>query len=228
MDQPCARRVFPVVVAILAVVVPGSRFFADDAVDVPAVVQAPGGHPSESRRPGDTSGDAFDAAAQAAKLLAILDGSAGAGTLRARLRDRDPVVAGAALQALGARSQKEAMDAILQVIDDTTEPVRLQAFQLLLDAPDADQAVVTRALAGALKDPDWALVVRAVRELVTRDDPDSVAALMDAQRDGDVELRLLIVKSLGAGDSVRPYLFYALDDPDERVRKAAEQVLATR
>ena len=120
------------------------------------------------------------------------------------------------------------MEAVLQVIDDTTEPVRLQAFELLLDAPDPDQAVVARALARALKDPDSALVVRAIQELVTRDDPESVGALMEAQRDGDVELRLLIVKSVGTGDNVRPYLSNALDDPDERVRNAAERVLATR
>lgn len=193
MEQQCARRVFQVVVAILALAVPGSRLFADDA--------------------------------QEAKLRAIHNGSADAGTLRARLRDRDPVVAGAALQALSARSQQEAMEAILQVIDDTTEPVRLQAFQLLIAAPDPDPVVVARALVRALKDPDSALVVRAIQELVTRDDPESVGALMDAQRDGDVELRLLIVKSVGTGDHVRPYLSNALDDPDERVRKAAEAAL---
>jgi HEAT repeat protein len=165
------------------------------------------------------------AAAQEAKLKAIHDGAADTHTLEARLRDRDPAIAGAALAALSARNPHEAMEALVRVIDDTTEPVRLQAFQLLLDAPDSDPAVVGRALARALKDPDSALVVRAVQELVGRGDPQSVATLMDAQRDGDVELRLLIVKSVGMGDPVHPCLFNALGDPDKRVREAAEAAL---
>src|SRR5262249_4364515 len=98
--------------------------------------------------------------------------------------------------------------------------------QLLLDDPDADQAVVARALAKALKDQDSALVVRAIQELVGRDDPESAATLTDALRVGDADLRLLIVKSVGTSDNVRPYLSDALYDADERVRKAAEAVLS--
>lgn len=225
MGQQRAGRGSQIAVAILAVVATGLPSVADDPADVRSAAQPTSADDLQSLQPGHTKGEVFDAAAQRAKLEAIQDGAADAETLKVRLRDRDPVIAGAALQALSARSRHEAMEAILQVIDDTTEPVRLQAFQLLLDAPDSDQAVVAKALAKALRDLDSALVVRAIQELVTRDDPESDEALTEALREGDVELRLLIVKSVGTGDNVRPYLFNALHDADERVRAAAEAVL---
>jgi len=211
MSQQPGRR-SQIAVAVLAVVAAGLPSLADDPIDVRAAAQPAGA-------------DGVDSRQQAAKLEAIQNGSADTKKLKALLRDHDPVIAGAALQALSAGNRDEAMEAILQVIDDTTEPVRLQAFQLLLDAPDADQTVVARALAKALKDQDSALVVRAIQELVGRDDPESAATLRDALREGDAELRLLIVKSVGTGDNVRQYLSDALHDVDPRVRKAAEAVL---
>jgi len=203
----------PLWVVILALLVSGLPSLADDPTEVLAAA------------PGDTEGPGFDADAQEAKLEAIHNGSADTDTLKAHLRDRDPVIASAALQVLSEGSQREAMEAVLQVIDDSTAPVRFQVFQLLLAAPDPDQAVVARALRAALKDPDSALVVRAIQELAARDDPESVGALMDAQREGDVELRLSIVKWVGSGDNAERYIANALGDSDARVRKAAEAVL---
>jgi len=169
----------------------------------------------------------FDADAQQVKLAAIsTSGVAGnAETLRNFLRDPDPVVGAAAFNALTARGKLAAVQALLAVINDTTEPVRLQALQMLVDAPDMDDATVLGALRSALEDPDSALVVYAVQVLMARNDPAAVGALTDALRQGSAATRLLIVKTVGTAEAAQRYLYDALRDPDENVRGAAEEAL---
>src|SRR5262245_37805097 len=92
--------------------------------------------PWQARAAPDDVADAEElAVAQQTKLAAVsTSGVVGdAETLRSFLRDRDPIVGAAAFYALNARGKLAAVQALLVVINDTTEPVRLQALQLLVN-----------------------------------------------------------------------------------------------
>jgi HEAT repeat protein len=158
-------------------------------------------------------------------MAAIYSPGASLQMLQEHLRDRDPMINTAAFDAIGAHGKYRALEALLDVIDDTTEPTRLQALQLLLRAPDTDEAAVKRTLRAALKDPDPAFVAFAVETLAAGRDPEAENMLREALRDDNVLTRLLIVQSLGSSDAARPYLGYALSDPDKTVRKAAAALL---
>ena len=190
-----------------------------------AVPQEPGA-PDPDSPPGDTEGQPFDADAQQAKLDAIYNGSKDEDALAGYLRDHDPIVGGAALQALGERNKHKAREAILEVINDSTEPVRLQVLELLLADPDPDRGLIMRVLRAALKDADPAFPERAIQELLKSDDPEAADALAEAQREGNASVRLLIAKSIGSDDRARPYLSFALGDADETVRNTAEAALS--
>jgi HEAT repeat protein len=173
--------------------------------------------------PGD---GVFDIDTQEAKLATISKNGADAETLRGLLRDSDPVIGAAAFYALAQRGRPAAVQALVAVVKDTTEPVRLQALQLLINASDKGDTAVLGALRTALNDPDSALVVSAVQTLMARDDPEARSALTDALREGSVASRLLIVRSIAGGDATQSYLYYALRDPDESVRSAAAAALS--
>lgn len=177
---------------------------------------------------GNDGPEPFDPEAQQKKLAAINDFAARADALEGYLRDRDPVIGMAAYYALGARSKRAALQAVIDVVNDATEPVRLQALQLLLgsDIDKADEQAVARVLRAALDDPDPAFVILATEALAASDDPADERALMDALRDGSLATRLLIVQSVGRGEAAKQYLNYALRDSDETVRNAAESILS--
>jgi HEAT repeat protein len=163
---------------------------------------------------------------QRAKLAAIaMSGKTDAHALAAFLRDRDPVVAAAAFDALRENDSAAAARALLAVVEDTTEPTRLRALQLLVSGGDVNDANVLSALRTALNDPDSALVAHAVQTLTGRDDPAADYLLTDAMREGSVATRLLIVRSVGTGDGAQRYLYDGLHDSDETVRRAARAVL---
>jgi HEAT repeat protein len=172
--------------------------------------------------------ESFDAEAQQAKLAAIHGANVSAEILEGYLRDTDPVIESAAYYVLGARSKRSAVEALIDVINDQAEPVRLQALQLLLssDIDRADEAAVLAVLIAALQDPDPGFIACATQALVTGNDPAGESALRQALRSANVETRLLIVQSLGIGERAEQYLYLALSDPDETVRNAAEEILA--
>ena len=161
------------------------------------------------------------------KLAAIARGreTADKRSLAALLRDRDPIIAAAAFDTLREHDSDAASEELLEVIHDTTEPTRLRALQLLVSGADADDASVLDALRFALDDPDSALVVFAAETLGSREDFSAMSALTDAMREGSVATRLLIVRSVGTSDAVRPYLYDGLRDRDETVRSAAAAAL---
>jgi HEAT repeat protein len=192
---------------------------------MPAGSVPPGGVVTDTRET-DGLDEAFDAASQQAKLDVILSAATGTERLEGNLRDRDPVIAAAAFQALTGRSYHAAVQALLNVINDTTEPVRLQALQTLLNAPGIENATIVGALRSALRDPDPAFVACAVQALTIRSDPDAVSVITEALREGSVATRLAIVRSAGNSDAAQGYLYYALRDPDAKVRSAAMDTLS--
>jgi HEAT repeat protein len=171
---------------------------------------------------------ASDAAAQETKLAAIAAaGIVDTDALRRLMRDRDPVVGSAAFHAWMEGDRNAALQELLDVVVDTTEPTRLRALQLLLAASDSSDAAGLDALRTALADADSALVVLAVQTLMNGDDPAAASLLSDALRDGSVATRRLIVQTVGAGDDARGYLYSALNDVDETVRSAAAAALSS-
>jgi HEAT repeat protein len=160
------------------------------------------------------------------ETIAGTRGFADEATLRRLLRDRDPAIARAAFDALQGRDDATARQALRAVIDDTTEPTRLRALQLLVEAADPDDSTAMDVLRAALRDPDAAFVVQAVRTLDARDDAAAMTAIGDALRESNPTTRLLIVQSLGVGETSQRHLRDALGDDDASVRSAAAAALA--
>jgi len=168
---------------------------------------------------------AFAAAATQALGGLKIDPAADSATLVNHLRDADPVVGAAAFDALGVRSKDGAVAALLDVVSDPAEPVRLQALQLLLGSPEVGEAVLAATLRAALADPDPAFVARAVQELGGREDAEALSALAEALGAENVSTRLLIVQSIANNSSAAPLLYQSRGDPDETVRSAATAIL---
>jgi HEAT repeat protein len=168
---------------------------------------------------------AFAACATQALGGLEIDPAADDATFRYHLRDPDPAVGAAAFDALGVRNKEAAVGALLEVVNDPTEPVRLQALQLLLGSLEAGEATLAATLRTALADPDSAIVACAVQELGGRDDAEAISALAEALGAGDLPTRLLIVQSIASNTSAVPLLHQGLEDPDETVRTAATAVL---
>jgi HEAT repeat protein len=146
-------------------------------------------------------------------------------TLQNYLRDTDPAVASAAFDVLEKQNHHAAMKALLDVVNDPGEPVRLQAFQLLLSSAEAGETPVA-TLRAALQDPDPAFVAGAVQALAERNDAEALSALAEALRTRDLSTRLLIVRSVASNTAAVPLLYQALIDPDETVHNAATSVLS--
>jgi len=177
----------------------------------------------EAQRPGEMSGEDFDEHAQQTKLTKIHSGTTNQATLQYYLRDADPIVGASAFSALGVRDKQAAVDALLDVVNDPTEPVRLQALQILLASSDIDQA--TLDLRAAFNDVDPAFVACAAQELGARDDGEALNTLAEVLGAGDPPTRLLIVQSIANNTSAAPLLYQSLNDPDESVRNAARAIL---
>ena len=177
----------------------------------------------EAQRPGEMSGEDFDEHAQQTKLARIHSGTTDQATLQYYLRDADPIVGASAFSALGVGDKQAAVEALLEVVNDPTEPVRLQALQILLASPDVDKA--TLDLRAAFDDMDPAFVACAAQELGARDDGAALNTLADVLGAGDPATRLLIVQSIANNIAAASLLYASLNDPDESVRNAARAIL---
>ena len=177
----------------------------------------------EAQRSVELSGEDFDEHAQQTKLAKIHSGTTDQATLQYYLRDADPIVGASAFSALGVRDKQAAVEALLEVVNDPTEPVRLQALQILLASSDIDQA--TLDLRAAFNDVDPAFVACAAQELGARDDGDALKTIAEMLGAGDPPTRLLIVQSIANNTSAAPLLYQSLNDPDESVRNAARAIL---
>ena len=179
----------------------------------------------EAQQPGEMSGEAIDADVQQTKLAEIDSAATDQATLQYYLRDADPIISASAFNALGLRDKDAAVEATVDVLNDTGEPVRLQALQLLLGSPDLDEATSAGILRTVLEDPDPAFVACAAQELGGRDDEEALSALAEVLGTGDLPTRLLIVQSIANNTSAAPLLYRGLEDPDESVRSAARAIL---
>jgi HEAT repeat protein len=183
----------------------------------------------ETQRPEEASGEAFDAHAQQTILAQIDSASADQATLRYYLRDPDPIIGAAAFDALGVRNKRAAVEALLDVVNDPTEPVRLQALQLVLNSSDLDEATWVATLRAALADPDPAFAASAMQTLgglkidAAADDPTFRYHL----RDADPAVGAAAFDALGVRnkEAAVEALLDVVNDPAEPARLQALQLL---
>jgi hypothetical protein len=145
--------------------------------------------------------------------------------LRKYLRDGDAAVQTAALDALAKQDKSVAVEGLLSEINDTSQPTRLQALQLLVQSADAGEETVKASLLNALKDSDPSFRAFAVQALSSRGDSDAINALKEAFPGSDASVRVMILESLAHTNAGPPLLQQALSDPDETVSKAAAALL---
>lgn len=176
-----------------------------------------------THQPGEMSGEASDEREQQTKLAKIYSATTDQATLQSYLRDADPVIAASAFSALGVRDKQGAVQALLDIVNDPTEAVRLQALQTLLASPDVDRT--TLDLRDAFDDPDPAFVASAAQELGGRNDVEALSTLAAVLRTGDAPARLLVVQSIASNTSAAYLLYQSLNDPDETVRNAVWAIL---
>jgi len=177
----------------------------------------------QAQQPREVLEEASDEREQQIKLGKIYAVTTDKAKLQAYLRDADPAIAASAFGALGVRDKQGAVQALLGVVNDPTEPVRLQALQILLSSPDVDKAMLD--LRAALEDADTALVACAAQELGGRNDVEALNTLADVLRTGDAPARLLVVQSIANNTSAAYLLYQSLNDPNETVRNAAWAIL---
>jgi len=220
----------PPVTRVLIIGKAGERARRAPAVDTkPTVETKPVAAPPE----GALKGEAVEtpeplANSPEVKLAAI--GSAATDhdhdALNAFLRDGDAAVQASAFQALAAQSHDAAIDSLTAEIQDTSQPARLQALQLLVQSSGAGDSVIMNTLLAALKDPDPAFNAYAIQTLAGYGNAGALEALSDAFHGMDAAAKLTIVQSLAGTQAGLPLLQEAASDADATVSAAAKELLA--
>jgi hypothetical protein len=130
------------------------------------------------------------------------------------------------LELLSEKDRKAAAEALLEIINDTTDPGRLQALHLLFTCSKLDDEILTRSFRKALADPDEAFGGLAASILASRNDEQAARVLTQAYSDADAKGRLAIAQLLQVESLAAPLLQQAKNDPDAKVRSAALANLA--
>lgn len=150
------------------------------------------------------------------------------GTLKALLTSSDPALTEAVLQGARGRDKEIAARALLDIVEDGTEPRRLEVLQRLCASPHVDEETRMAALFVAVHDADDALVTQAVRELALREDPAALSLLTGAFEAGERPTKLFILESLASNAAAEPLLQQGVLDPDETVRSTAKGFMSLR
>ena len=145
--------------------------------------------------------------------------------LKAYLRDGDTAVQASAFQALATQSKDAAIESLAAEIQDTTQPNRLQALQLMVQSSGASEPVIMDTLRDALRDPDPAFNAYAIQTLAGYGNADAMEALTAAFHGMDAATRLTIVQSVASTQAGLQLLQEAASDSDVTVSAAAKDLL---
>jgi HEAT repeat protein len=145
--------------------------------------------------------------------------------LRQYLQDADPAIQAAAFEALAAQGKEAAIEDLLTVVWNTSQPTRLQALTLLVQTTGADEQTVMAVLREALEDPDPGFNAYAVQVLAGHGTADAMETLREALHSTDPAMRLMVLESVVHTEAGLPLLRSALADPDETVSDAAMRLL---
>ncbi|HXM99004.1 MAG TPA: HEAT repeat domain-containing protein [Candidatus Dormibacteraeota bacterium] len=141
------------------------------------------------------------------------------------MQDANAAAQAGAFDALPAHDNPAGVENLLAEIKDVSQPVRLQALQLLTESPQADEQTVMTTLIDALNGADPSLSEYAAHALAERGTPDAMNALSEMLKSSDPSTRLMILQSVAQTEAGPPLLRAALSDSNETVRSAAAALL---
>lgn len=145
--------------------------------------------------------------------------------LNAYLRDGDAAEQSSAFQALAAQNRDAAVESLAAEIQDTTQPNRLQALQLLVQSSGAGETVILDTLTAALRDADPAFNAFAIQALAGLGNADAAEALSDAFHRMDAAMKMTTLQTVANTQTGLLLLQEAASDSDEAVSAAAKDLL---
>jgi Spy/CpxP family protein refolding chaperone len=134
-------------------------------------------------------------------------------------------VQAAAFDALAANDNTAAVENLLAEIEDPSQPVRLQALQLLGQSPQVSEEIVMTTLIDALNGADPSFSASAAHALAERGTPEAMNALSELLNSSDPSTRLMLLQSVAQTQAGLAILRAALSDSNETVRSTAEALL---
>jgi HEAT repeat protein len=141
------------------------------------------------------------------------------------MQDANAAVQAAAFDALAAQDNPAAVENLAAEIKDDSQPVRLQALQLLTESPQADEQIVMTVLIDALNGADASFSGYAAKALAERGTPQAMDALSERLNSSDTSTRLTVLQSVAGTEAGLTLLRSALSDTNEAVRSAAAALL---
>jgi hypothetical protein len=141
------------------------------------------------------------------------------------MQDANAAVQAAAFDALAAHDNPAAVENLLAEINDPSQPLRLQALQLLTQLPQADEQTVMSTLIDALNGADPSFSAYAAQALAQRGTPEAMNALTDMLNSANPSTRLMVLQSVAQTEAGLSLLRAALSDSDATVRSAAAVLL---
>jgi Spy/CpxP family protein refolding chaperone len=131
----------------------------------------------------------------------------------------------AAFDALAANDNAAAVENLLAEIKDPSQPVRLQALELLGQSPQVAEPIVMTTLIDALNGDDPSFSASAAHALAERGTPEAMTALSQLVNSSDPSTRLMVLQSVAQTQAGLAILRGALSDSNETVRSAAADLL---
>src|SRR5260370_39092709 len=141
------------------------------------------------------------------------------------MKDANATVQAAAFDALAAFDNLAAVENLMAEINDVSQPVRLQALQLLTESPHLDEQTVMTTLIDALNGADPSFSAYAAHALAERGTPEATNALSEMLNSSDPSTRLMILQSVAETEAGLALLRAALSDSNETVREAGLALL---
>jgi len=141
------------------------------------------------------------------------------------MQDANAAVQAAAFDALAVHDNPVAVENLLAEINDPSQPLRLQALQLLTQLPQADEQTVMSTLIDALNGADSSFSAYAAQALAQRGTPEAMNALTDMLNSANPSTRLTILQSVAQTEAGLSLLRAALSDSDSTVKSAAAALL---
>ncbi len=201
-----------------------SQTAANEAADEP---NAPAAPETALQQPEANLQEEPEAEPQESQLAALQAAATGGDreVLHNYLQDADPTIQAAAFDALAAQDKALAVEDLWANVQDTSQPTRLQALELLVQTAGVNEQTIMAVLRDALQDPDPAFNAYAIQVLAGRGDADATDALREALHSTDPSTRLMVLESIAHTETGLSLLRMALADADKTVSDAAATLL---
>ncbi len=147
--------------------------------------------------------------------------------LRTHLQDVDAAVQAAAFNALSASDTPSAVQDLLAIIRDQSNPTRWQALWLLDQSWQVDQQIVMQTFRVAARDSDPLVSDYALQALAARQDPDALPGNIGSPETESQATKLAATQTAASGGDSQTLRQY-LRDTDAAVQTAAFDALAAQ